>query len=142
MAGDNSILNTTKKALGLAADYTAFDPEIVMHINSVFSTLNQLGLGPAEGFMIEDDFAEWGDYLGTSPLQNHVKSYMYLRVRMLFDPPQVGFVITAFEKQLEELTWRINVAREEIDHPPADPTIPVTDDPFFDDPLILDGGSA
>lgn len=107
-----SILNSVKKALGIEPDYKAFDDTIIMHINSVFGTLEQLGIGPPEGFMIEDDSATWEEYLGADLRTNSVKSLMYLRVRMLFDPPQTSFLITALEKQAEEMEWRLNVRRE------------------------------
>jgi hypothetical protein len=109
---NDSILTSTKQALGLAEDYTAFDPDIIMHINSVFSTLNQLGIGPDLGFMIEDKEAFWATFLGSDPRLNNVKTYVYLRVRMLFDPPQTGFHTTAMQEQIKELEWRINVKRE------------------------------
>jgi len=109
---DNSILTSTKKALGLDEEYTAFDPDIIMHINSVLSTLNQLGIGPDLGFMIEDKEALWDTFLGSDPRLNNIKSYVYLRVRMLFDPPQTGFHTTAMQDQIKELEWRINVQRE------------------------------
>lgn len=109
---DNSILNNVKKILGIAPDYDAFDTDIIIHINTVFSTLNQLGLGPAEGFMIEDDSVEWGDFLLDDNRLNSVKTYVYLRVRVLFDPPTTGFTLTAVQEQIKELEWRLNVTRE------------------------------
>lgn len=110
----NSILDSTKKILGIAPDYTVFDLDIMTHINSAFSTLEQLGVGPANGFMIEDSTAEWGDLLGTDPRLNSVKTYVYLRVRLLFDPPATSFVITAMQEQLREIEWRLNVSVEPI----------------------------
>lgn len=110
---NDSILTSTKKQLNLAEDYTAFDMDIVMHINSVFSTLNQLGVGPSVGFMIEDKEATWSSFLGSDPRLNHVKSYVYLRVRLLFDPPNTGFTTAAIQKQIEEMEWRLNVQRED-----------------------------
>jgi hypothetical protein len=115
---ENSILISTKKILGIAEDYTAFDLDVITHINSAFSTLTQLGVGPATGFMIEDETAQWSDFVDVSgeDLQyNSVKTYVFLRVRMLFDPPQTSYLITATEKQLQELEWRLNVHREETD---------------------------
>lgn len=109
---DDSILNSVKKILGIAADYDAFDTDIIVHTNSVFSTLNQLGLGPKEGFMIEDDSAVWEDFLLGDMRLNAVKTYTYLRVRVLFDPPTTGFVLTALQEQIKELEWRMNVVRE------------------------------
>lgn len=108
----DSILNTTKKALSVAPGDASFDDVIVMHINSVFSTLNQLGVGPDDGFSISDDTALWSSYLEGDERLNNVKSYMYLRVRLLFDPPATSFTTTAFEKQIEQLEWRINEQRE------------------------------
>ena len=107
-----SILESTKKILGIEADYTAFDMDIIMHINSALATLHQLGIGPDEGFMIEDVSAEWGDLLDDDPRLNQVKSYIYLKVRVVFDPPTTSFALAAFEKQIEEHEWRINVFRE------------------------------
>lgn len=113
---DDSILNSVKKILGIAPDYDAFDTDVIVHINSVFSTLNQLGLGPDEGFMIEDDSAVWEDFLLGDLRLNTVKTYTYLRVRVLFDPPTTGFTLTALQEQIKELEWRLNIFREERDH--------------------------
>jgi hypothetical protein len=107
-----SILNSIKKALNVPADYDAFDPEITMHINSVFSTLNQLGIGPQEGFAIADDTVEWSAYLSDKRLSN-VQSYMYMRVRLLFDPPDRAALLTSFQEQIKELEWRMNAQRED-----------------------------
>lgn len=107
-----SILNSVKKTLNVPADYDAFDPDIIMHINSVFSTLNQLGVGPQQGFSIADDTVEWSAYL-TDPRLNNVQSYMHLRVRLLFDPPDRAAVLTAYQEQIKELEWRINAQRED-----------------------------
>jgi hypothetical protein len=109
-----SILNSTKKVLGLDESYTVFDTDVIMHINSVLSILNQLGIGPVDGFMIEDATPTWTDFLADVKPLNSVKTYVFLRVRMLFDPPTTGYLITAMEKQIEELTWRINVYRESL----------------------------
>lgn len=111
---DKSILNNIKKILGLDESYTAFDTDVIIHINSVFSTLSQLGIGPAGGFMIEDDILTWDDYIPDGdPKLNSIKTYMYLRVRLLFDPPATSFAIAAMERQISELEWRINSYREE-----------------------------
>lgn len=119
----SSILNDTKKILQLAEDYTAFDLDVITHINTAFTTLQQLGIGPVEGFMIEDASAEWEAFLGGDPRLNSVKTYLYLRVRLVFDPPATSFHIAALEKQIEELEWRLNVQREgETWVPPANPT--------------------
>ena len=108
----DSILDTTKKMLGLEASYDVFDVDITMHINSVFFTLNQLGIGPVLGFAIADNAAVWADYLGENLLLNSVKTYMFLRVKLLFDPPQNSFTIAAMERQIDKLEWQLNVYRE------------------------------
>lgn len=105
---DKSILNSIKKLLGLDHDYTVFDPEILIHINSVFSTLTQLGVGPNEGFLVEEA-TTWGEFLEEDPRIANVKTYVYLRVRLLWDPPTTSFAIDSFKKQCEELEWRLSV---------------------------------
>src|SRR5215510_5934711 len=106
---EQSILTSTKKILGISQDYTAFDLDIITHINTAFSTLTQLGVGPAEGFMIEDDSAVWDDFTTNDLQYNSVRTYVFLKVRYLFDPPQTSYLITATEKQILELEWRLNV---------------------------------
>lgn len=110
---DDRILPNIKKLLNLAESYEAFDTDVMLHINSAFGTLSQIGIGPAEGFMIEDAEAVWATFLGDDPRLNSVKTYVYLRVRMVFDPPSTSFVIDALTKQIQELEWRLNVVREE-----------------------------
>lgn len=107
-----SILTDTKKVLGIADDYTAFDVDILMHINSVFVILNQLGIGPTDGYSIEDKDATWDAFLGSDLNLNTVKSYMFLRVKLLFDPPATSFLGDALDKQRQELEWRLNIYRE------------------------------
>jgi hypothetical protein len=109
----NSILTSTKKILGIEEDYTVFDLDIMTHINSAFSTLNQLGIGPEEGFEIGDATAEWVDFIGTDLRLNSVRTYVYLRVRLLFDPPTTSYLIDSLRKQVEELEWRLNIHRED-----------------------------
>lgn len=109
---EQSILTSTKKTLGLDEDYEEFDQDIINHINGVFSTLEQLGIGPEGGFMIEDKQATWSDLLGNDNRMNAVKTYVYLRVRLLFDPPTTGYHQTAAKEQIQELEWRLNVVRE------------------------------
>lgn len=108
----NSILDSTKKVLQVQWDYDVFDADIIMHINSVFSILNQLGIGPENGYRIESADETWDAFLGDDLRLNAVKSYMYLRVRMLFDPPQTSYLLEALKQQKEELEWRLNVQRE------------------------------
>lgn len=107
---DESILNSIKKLLGPDSSYEVFDPDIILHINSVFATLNQLGLGPAEGFEITGPDETWADFIGDVKYLNSVKTYIYIKVRLLFDPPSSSFVLTNLQKTAEELEWRLNVA--------------------------------
>lgn len=108
----DSILDGTKKALGLEPDYTPFDADIIMHINSVFGTLHQLGIGPVEGFAIEDSTATWSAFLDGDKRFNPVKTYVFLRVRMLFDPPNTAYLVSAMKEQITEMEWRLNLVRE------------------------------
>lgn len=105
-----SILTSIKKLLGIPKEYEHFDADIVMHINSVFSTLTQLGVGPAEGFRIMDEDATWSDFLQDRTTIESVKSYMYLKVRLLFDPPLNSAVLNSMTNQITEFEWRLNVA--------------------------------
>lgn len=105
-----SILTSIKKLLGIEEEYTQFDNDIIMHINSAFLNLTQLGVGPAEGFLIEDDTATWEDFIGDSNQLQAVKSYMYLKVKLLFDPPLSSSVIESMNRMIAELEWRLNVA--------------------------------
>lgn len=110
-----SILTSTKKILGVGGADTSFDLDIITHINTAFSTLTQLGVGPVDGFMIEDADAEWEDFIGEDNRYQSVKSYVFLKVRQLFDPPTTSYLITAVEQQIKELEWRLNTNREETD---------------------------
>lgn len=118
----DSILLSTKKILGLEEDYTEFDVDILTHINSAFTTLQQLGIGPPEGFSIEDEDALWADFL-TDERLNSVKTYVYLRVRLLFDPPTTSYLIESLSKQAHELEWRLNVTREGDEWIPPPPKV-------------------
>lgn len=108
----DSILTGTKKILGIAEDYTAFDLDIITHINTVFSILTQLGIGEVTGYMIEDKTADWSDFLGDDITLNSIKTYMYLKVRLLFDPPTTSYALASMKEQVSELEWRLNVNRE------------------------------
>lgn len=108
----SSILTSIKKSLGIEEGYTAFDPDIVMYINTALSTLNQLGIGPVDGFQITDKTATWESLIGTDPRLNFVQTYVLLKVRLLFDPPATSFAIDAIKTQITEYEWRINVFRE------------------------------
>ena len=105
---DSSILTSIKKLLGIAKEDTSFDQDIIMHINTVFAILAQLGVGPANGFSIEDDSAIWEDYLGNATNLELVKSYIYMKVRSIFDPPTSSILADAMNKNISELEWRIN----------------------------------
>lgn len=111
-----SILTTIKKMLGPSAEYEHFDPDIIFHINSVLADLTQLGVGPSEGFRIEDDTSTWVDFLQDSVATKFeaVKSYMYLRVKLLFDPPASATVVQAMKEDILKWEWRLNVAAETI----------------------------
>ena len=109
-----SILLSVKKMLGLDKDYDVFDPELIIHINTVFGTLHQLGVGPEEQFRISGDSDLWSDFTTEGEQTDEVKSYVYLRVRLLFDPPSSSFVLSSFKEQLQELEWRLNVKADEI----------------------------
>lgn len=112
----DSILTSTKKTLGLTEDYTAFDLDILMHINSVFTTLCQLGIGPEDGYEIESAEDVWSDFINDKRL-NSIKTYMSLRVRLIFDPPATSFLQEAMRNQIQELEWRLNVYRETTTYP-------------------------
>ena len=105
-----SILTSVKKLLGIEEAYTHFDPDIIMHINSVFMVLNQLGVGPTNGFRIEDDKDTWSDYMSDEDNIDAVKSYMQLKVKLLFDPPQSSAVMEAMKRMIDEFEFRLNVA--------------------------------
>lgn len=104
-----SILTSIKKLLGITEDYEQFDTDIIIHINSAFSVLTQLGVGPEAGFYIEDSNGVWTDFVNDSRLEM-IKTYVYLKVKLVFDPPASSAVIDAINRQISELEWRINVA--------------------------------
>ena len=101
-----SILTSIKKLLGIMSDYTNFDDDIIIHINTAFAILNQLGVGPEGGFMIVDANSRWEDYTTEKNL-NMVKTYIYLKVRLLFDPPTSSALIESINRTLSEIEWRI-----------------------------------
>ena len=105
---EDSILISIKKLLGLTANDTAFDMDIIMHINSVFMILRQLGIGPEEGFKIEDKDATWDDYVDEEDNLEAVRTYIYLKVKLIFDPPLSSAVIEANKQMINELEWRLN----------------------------------
>lgn len=116
---DDSILTSVKKVLGIPSYYDHFDRDILLYLNTVMSILNQLGVGPEEGFIVEDDSTTWSDLfdgdIDTNKMM-YVKSYVCLRVRLLFDPPTSSGAIDAMERQMRELEWRITVTRDPRDN--------------------------
>lgn len=130
---EQSILKSVKKALGIASSDTAFDLDILMHINTAFATLNQLGVGPEQGLAIEDDTTLWATFYGTDPRWSMVRTYVFLKVRSIFDPPQSGYAVEAVNNQLAELEGRMQIFRESQSwsNPNTDVIPPNT---------ILDGG--
>ena len=114
MESCDSILVSIKKMLGMTEEYTVFDPDIIMHINTVFGTLRQLGVGPADGFAIENKDAVWTDFIHDSDIVkfNAVKTYVYLKVRLVFDPPLSGTLVEVINRSINELEWRLNVEAE------------------------------
>lgn len=112
---DSSILEDIKKLLGIPNDYNAFDTDVVININSAFSTLLQLGVGPKDGFFITSNSELWSDFITREVDVNKflfIKQYVYLSVRLIFDPPSSSSVMNAYKEKLDELTWRINVMEE------------------------------
>ena len=104
----DSILTSVKKMLGITSEYTHFAADIIMHINAVFMILNQLGVGPKEGFSISSDVETWDEFTNDNLTIESVKSYMYLKVGLLFDPPTSSNVLDARNRLVSELEWRLN----------------------------------
>lgn len=131
---EQSILKSTKKILGIDASYTAFDLDILTHINSAFAALEQIGVGPEDGFAIVDDTSVWTAFIGSDPKKNMVKTYIFLKVKQYFDPPQTSYLVTAQKEQIAEFEWRLSINREltEWVDPSAEEDVEL--------PLILDGG--
>lgn len=111
---DDSILGTIKTMLGLTSDVEAFDQELITHINSVFTILNQLDIGPDAGFMIYGYDEVWGNFVEDVTLTTMVREFIYLKVRMIFDPPASSVVSDAFNQRIAELEWRMNIQAERL----------------------------
>lgn len=109
----NSILTSIKKMLGIDEEYDCFDTDLIVHINSVFMILTQMGVGPSEGFTISDKTTAWNEFLQDTKKLESVRSYVYLKVKLLFDPPLSSAVMDATNRLISELEWRLNVAGEE-----------------------------
>lgn len=111
---DDSILNSIKKLLGIEKDYTHFDTDIIIHINSAISTLSQIDAGLSKGFSITGNTETWKELIGERGDMEFIKSYIYLKVRLVFDPPSSSAVIDAIKQQISELEWRIQVATDPV----------------------------
>lgn len=112
---ENGILTSVKKLLGIAEEYKHFDEDIIAHINSVFMILTQLGVGPSEGFSINDESAVWTDFIGEDNKNfQSVKTYVYMKVKLIFDPPLSSAVLESMNRTISELEWRLNVAADTI----------------------------
>ena len=107
-----SILTSIKKLLGIGEEYEHFDQDIIIHINTVFAVLTQLGVGPSEGFYIKDASAIWDDFVPENQNYELIKTYVYLKVRLIFDPPLNSAVIESINRTISELEWRINHVAE------------------------------
>lgn len=121
-----SILTSIKETLGVYDEQTSFDNELMLFVNSVLATLGQIGVGPEDGFTITGPDETWADFIGTEKKLEPAKIYTHLRVKLVFDPPDIGFVLTAIKEQIKELEYRLNVAVETV--PPEPEVLP--DDPL------------
>lgn len=121
-----SILNTIKKMLGLSEDYTVYDVDVITLINSALMTLQQYGVGPKQGFIVTSSEQTWGEFFAESNGKQleAVKMYVYLKVKMVFDPPQTSFVMDAFKETCQETEWRLKEQMESYpgDLPRVEPT--------------------
>lgn len=105
---EESILTSIKKLLNIAVDDKSFDQDILIHINSVFMILNQMGVGTEQTFSIKDGTSKWVDFLGDSKELESVKTFIYLKVKMLFDPPANSSITEAYNQLIKEFEWRLN----------------------------------
>lgn len=110
-----SILGSIRKLVGPDEVYTHFDPDLIMHINAALAVLTQLGVGPKEGFAITDDTATWSDFLGDNPKLNFIKTYVYMKVKLVFDPPTNSSVLEAMQQWVKEFEWRGNVEADTVE---------------------------
>ena len=104
-----SILTSIKKMLGISEEYTHFDEDLIMHINSALAVLCQLGVGPSEGFFITNKSAVWSDFVPDLSKLQFIKTYVYQKIKLLFDPPSSSAAIQALNESIKEFEWRINV---------------------------------
>ena len=112
---NESILTSIKKLLGITAEYKHFDQDLIIHINSVLMILNQLDVGPKDGFSIKDEYDVWGNFISEGQNLEAVKTYIYLKVKLLFDPPISSAVTESINKLINELEWRLNVAADKTE---------------------------
>lgn len=112
MAMENSIFLTIKSLLGPDADYDVFDQDILVFINSAISTLTQIGVGPSTGFRVTGSTETWSDFIGTDSRIDSIKDYIYMKVKIMFDPPTNSSVLSAYQDSCKELEWRLNVAKD------------------------------
>ena len=108
----DSILTSVKKLLGITEECTDFDADLIMHINSVLMILTQIGVGPSKGFSIKDKDDYWKDFISDMTKLESVKSYVYMKVRLMFDPPSSSAVMESMNRMISELEWRLNVAAD------------------------------
>lgn len=128
---EESILNNTKKILNIAETDTSFDLDVIVPINSTLSSLNQLGVGPAGGLQIEGSEETWGDLAVPGSWLGLIRTYVFLKVKMIFDPPGTSFHIEAMERQITEHEQRISGFREEITPSPYPQPTPVEEEPVW-----------
>lgn len=112
MEENQEILTNIKKLLGITKEDTSFDTDVLININSAFTTLRQLGIGPSEGFRITGYDEEWDEFISDDEMLDSVKTYIYLKVKLVFDPPLNASLLESFERQIKELEWRLNVSVE------------------------------
>lgn len=105
---EENILNSIKKLLGIPEDYTAFDQDIMIHINSVFMILSELGVGPSNGYSLKDGTEKWGDFISDDENLEGIKTYVYMKVKTIFDPPLNSAVLASMKELISEFEWRIN----------------------------------
>lgn len=109
---DESILDSVKKLLGIYSDDISFDRDIIIHINTILANLIQMGIGPSEGFYITGNTETWGQFINNDQLLMQVKSYVYLKVKLLFDPPANSGLLESFKQLSNELEWRLFVEKD------------------------------
>ena len=119
---DDKILSTIKTLVDVPQDYDVFDNKLLLYINSVFMTLDDLGVGPEGGFFVSSDEVKWSNFLNTVDYEyfSAVSTYVGLKVRMLFDPPQTGPLLDSMQKMIEQYEWRLNVRREHKNYVPPE----------------------